>query len=219
MADADTTSKAPESTDKGLAELQGKVESELSSIKEQLQSMNQQYSQGLQEIKSAVAPKAPTMTVEDDDIFDPKTLRKKIINEATGIADSMIRANREKDIMIYNLAQDYPELQSDRELQNEMLAAQKALPKDLQDTAIGYKMAALEAVTKKGLIAKSKRQVVDQDIASGGARSAAKPDKSQAKVSDKTIAIAELLRGRTLTEDEKKSLAATVKRDTYSRYR
>jgi hypothetical protein len=217
VADVDNQGKAPESqTDKGLEEIRGKMESELSSIKDQLAAMNDQYLQGQREIKSALTPKQAV--VDDDDFFDPKALRSKILSEATATAGEMLAEERRKNATIYTLAQEYPEIQSDRELQKSILEAQKGLPKSIMDTADGYEMAVLKAIAKKGLLPKSKRPVVDDDFSSGSGRSAKQSTKT-AKASDKTVMIAELLRGRALTKEEAESLEQASKRDTYGRYR
>lgn len=218
MVDEDTSSNAPESkTDKGLESIRDKMESELSLIKEQLTSMNEQNAREMQRVVAAVTPRQDT-TVGDDDIFDPKALRSKILSEATKTASDMLAEERRKNTTLYQLAQEYPEIQTDRELQKAITEAQSKLPTSIQDTADGYEMAVLKAVARAGVLPKSKRPVVDEDVSAGSGRSV-KASSKGTKSSDKTVMIAELLRGRALTDNELKSLDQASKRDTYGRYR
>lgn len=218
MADVDN-SNAPDTKVDPTEEIRKTVDSKLAEVQAQLEAMNQQFANSLQTITKSMAP-APVTEVSDDDFFEPKKLKEKILAEATKTAQEMLMEDRRKNATIYQLAQEYPEIQTDRDLQKAILDAQKALPKSLQDTADGYELAVMKAIAKQGVLPKSKRQVVDEDVSSGSGRGSRQTSASKpAKLSEKTIAVAELLRGRALTDEEMKSLEVTSKRDSYGKYR
>lgn len=218
MADVDNNS-APDSKVDATEEIRKTVDSKLAEVQAQLEAMNQSFANSLQTITRSMQPQTPVTEVSDDDFFEPKKLKEKILAEATKTAQEMLMEDRRKNATIYQLAQEYPEIQTDKSLQKEILEAQKALPKSLQDTADGYELAVMKAIAKQGVLPKSKRQTVDDDISAGGGRSTRTTAKKEAKLSDKTIMVAELLRGRALTEEEMKSLEQTSKRDSYGKYR
>lgn len=221
MADADSQDSTSQQV--STTELSGKinsVETQLASVAAQIQSMNQ----GFQAATAALTAKAATREeeVSDDDVYNPAKLTSKILNKATDIATQIINDNRAKDMKIHQLAQEYPEIHSNVDLRKQILAEQSKLPKSFQDTADGYEMAVLKAVTNAGILAKSKRPVVDEDFSAGSGRSSGGSRRERGtakKVSEATVAFAELLRGRELTKDEQKSLENANQRDSFGKYR
>lgn len=219
---ADSKNETPESKVDPIASIKTEIDSKLAEVKAQIEAMNSSFAEGMSALTSTLKPQK-NVEVTDDDVFSPRELKDKILSQAAEMSQQMLNEERKKNSTIYQMAQEYPEIQTDRELQNEILKAQKSLPKSLQDTAEGYEMAVLKAVARQGVLPKSKRPVagVDDDISVGSSRSPGEGRKTsgKVKVDEKTIAFAELLRGRELTDEEVKGLESATKRDSYSRYR
>jgi hypothetical protein len=81
-------------------------------------------------------------------------------------------------------------------------------------------MAVLKAVTKAGLVPKSKRQVLDEDVSAGGSRGTGETNrKSKSKVTDQMLRAAEAL-GRPVDDpDFVKRLEEAANRTAWNRYR
>lgn len=221
MADAEQQDNTSQQTQPDLSGKINTVEARLNEVAEQIRAMNEGFAAATAAL-TAAKPAARVEEVEDDDIYEPKKLKGKILNEATSIARSLMQEERQKDQTIYGLAQEYPEIHSSAEVRKAVLAEQAKLPAAFKDTAAGYEMAVLKAVTSQGLVPKSKRQSVDADISAGNGRgtgAGARSAGSAKKVSENTVMIAELLRGRELSKEELKSLESAAQRQHYNRYR
>lgn len=221
MVDADNNEQTPEMKKGGdgldqLASFKSELDQKLSEVQQQLLAINSQFS-AAQAARNAPANEEVT----DEDIFEPKKLEAKMTAKATAIAERMIKEEQRKSAVIYELAKDYPEIQSDVQLQAAVREAQKTLPEGMRDTAEGYEMAVLKAVAKQGILPKSKRQQIssgdDFSMESRGVGNRARQQK-KAKASSTTRAFAEFLRGRTLTEEESKRLDEAAARTRYNRY-
>jgi hypothetical protein len=205
-----------------LATIKSELDQKFAAITEQIKTQNDAFAQAFDRLAN---PRQPVAEVDDSDVFDAKTLNKKVTSAAASVAEEMIREERRKNATIYQMAQEYPEIHTDRELQKEIVAVQKTLPKHLQDTVEGYEMAVLKAVVSKGVTPKSKRQAPTEDdfsvSSSSSSRSGERRERAQSKrkVSDDTLIVAELLRGRELTDEEKKGLEVAAQRESYTKYR
>lgn len=207
------------------------AKSELEALKEQLAQMNQQYQASMQSIVETVTSQAqakyepqedPYMTEEEKRI---KMLESKISDLESSSAkrtQEMIRRERELDNTVVRLASMYPEIQADSKVQQAVVSEHNKLNKSLQDTAEGYELAVQRAVTKMGLVPKSKRQQAgssDDYVASGSkGGGSATTKKGKSKVDEKTLAFAALL-GRDI-EDPKviEGLERATERDRWNRY-
>lgn len=204
------------------------TEKVLSDIAEQIRAMNAQNQEAMKAVASSIASSKSSKketVVEDDDYFDAKKLQKKVGAIANDIATNALKKERELNNTIYALTQDYPEIGSDPEIRKAVLQAHQSLPESIRDTADGYETAVLKAVSKAGLLPKNKRQARSDadDFAVGGQRGLGErrqETKGSKKVSNKTLAFAELLRGRSLTKEEEKGIEEVASnRDTFRRYR
>lgn len=215
MADADTkdnTSLAPE---KVLEGIRTEIDAKLAAVNDQLAALNQSFK------AAAEASTTKKVEVSDDDIYQPVELKKKILQEATQMTNEILKADREKALMIHSLSREYPEISSDPAMQKAVLAAQAEIPTSIRDTAAGYEMAVLKAVSKAGLVPKSKRQSESNDeFALNGSRGGNRERTGgKKKVSEATLAFAQLL-GRDVSDPKVvKGLEEAANRDTYNRYR
>ena len=90
--------------------------------------------------------------------------------------------------------------------------------KNLSATQLGA-IAIKGSVAKAGIIAKSKRQAVDEDISMGSRSANEQRPKSKVKISQDTLAVAQLM-GRDINDPEVlKRLEAAAQRSDYTRYR
>lgn len=217
MADADTkenTSQNSNGANQGSQGDNGALNAQLTQVQEELRKMNER----MEATQNAIAESNRVkVTKEDDDenIYDPKVLSRKM--EAA--FDTKLRAERQKDLTIYNLAQEYPEIQTDSKIRAAVLEAQNQIPASLRDTADGYEMAVLKAVSKAGLMPKSKRQVIDDDVSISPRSSGTRPTAKRTKVSDRTLQVAEML-GRDISDPKVLAgLEEAANRDTYNKYR
>lgn len=221
MSDTTAGNKETPASQADLAqELKSSVDSKLAEVQAQLDAMNRQFMEGFQAMKRATQPE-PSMEVSDDDVFDPKRLKEKVLSEAKRTATEMLQEERKKNSTIYNLAKEYPEINTDQSLQKAILDAQKSLPVSLQDTAEGYELAVMKAVAQQGVLPKSKRAAkeIDPDVSAGSRGGRQERSQAKKKLSENTLRFAELLRGRELTEEEMKNLEKAAQRDDYLRYR
>lgn len=221
MADADNKETSPNDQ-----KIQGVTKSELDAklgeVQQQLQAMNSQFAEGLQTLASAVKPPQKVQSAFSDDVvYDPAKLESAVTQKAGEIATQMLQKERDLNTTIYNMAQDYPEIQSDPAIQKAVREAQAALPASMRDSAFGIETAILKAVTKAGLVPKSRRQVIDDEVSVSGTRSEATRSSSgkKQKIDPKTLEFAQLL-GRDISNpDVLKGLEEATQRESYNRYR
>ncbi len=218
MADADTNTNTSQNSSSnnasGSTGNQAELTRQLAEIQENLGRMNSQMEATQAAIAAANQRAAPIQKQEDENLFEPQ----QMINKMEKIFDTRLRTEKAKDMTIYNLAQEYPEIQTDSKLRQAVLEAQKSIPESIRDTADGYELAVLKATQKAGLIPKSQRRSVEDEPSYDGRRSTAKA-KPRVKVSDATLQVAELM-GRNISDPETlKRLEDAANRDTYSKYR
>lgn len=218
MVDADdktNTSSSTEGSNADKSKGNEAINASLSEVQEQLRAMNTAMEAQQKAFIDAINKPTKKQEEEDDNTYDPK----KLLEKAEQSFDKKLRSERAKDMMIYNLAQEYPEIQTNKEVRQAVLEAQKSIPEALRDTADGYEMAVLKAVSKSGLVPKSKRQAIDDDMSMSSRGNNRPPPKAKVKVSDKTLMVAQLL-GRDI-EDPKvlAGLEAAANRETYTKYR
>lgn len=214
---ADNTNETSQKTDQEKDTSKGNdvLATRLAEVQEQLRQMNASM-EATQTAIAAANKRQVQVEEKEDNLYDPKQLLAK----SEEVMNRRLREEKAKDNMIYSLAQEYPEIQTDTKLRNAILDAQKGLREDIRDTADGYEMAVLKAVSKAGLTPKSKRQTVDEDISTGprGGNPGTKRT-GRVKVSEKTLAIAQLM-GRDISDPEVlKRLEEASNRDRYDKYR
>lgn len=222
MADADNKEDTSDKAGKGpdLSGLKTDIDAKLAEVNDQIASMNQQFVTGMKAITDAVKPKKDEVD-DDDAAYEPAKFRQKVLSEASSIFDKKLKEEQSKNATVYNLAQEYPEIQTNADVRKAVLEAQKTLPEEIRDTALGYETAVLRAVSKQGLVPKSKRDAnLDPDIAAGGGRGTGTGQRDKkVKVSENTLAIAQLL-GRDITDKNVlKGLEEAAQRTTYTRYK
>lgn len=222
MADEDIQN-APDQENQApdpIGQLRSETDAKLAEITAQLKAQNEVFARNFQ----ALMPKAPPEpTIGDDDVLDPRGLRDKIVSEANRTITEALNEERRKNATIVNLAKEYPEINTDSKFQDAIVEAQKSLPQSIRDTADGYELAIMKAVARQGILPKSKRTESDPDgfTAASSSSSAASARQRAAnpkgKVSDKTLAMAQLL-GRDISDPEVvKSLQNAAKRG-YGRF-
>lgn len=215
---ADNTQETSQTTENQSNGKKDALAETLAQVTEQLRAINESVAaqgQVIQSIRQPASKEEPT----EDDLYNPQAL----LNRAGQVMESKLREERAKDAKIFELSQDYPEIKTDSKIRNDILAAQRELPEAIRDTALGYETAVLKAVTKAGLVAKSKRQTVDDDMSMGsgssGGSSGGSRNTKRKKVSEETLMVAQLM-GRDINDPETlKRLEEASNRDSYSRYR
>lgn len=218
MADADkndnTSQNSTGNSAGGSTGNQDALTKQLAEIQENLGKMNAQMEATQAAIAVANQRANPPPKQEDENLFEPQ----QMINKMEKIFDTRLRTEKAKDMTIYNLAQEYPEIQTDAKLRQAVLDAQKTIPESIRDTADGYELAVLKATQKAGLVPKSQRRAVEDEPSYDARRSAVK-SKPRVKVSDATLQVAELM-GRNISDPETlKRLEDAANRDTYAKYR
>lgn len=215
MTDADN--KDTSQADKSNSD--GNKPDTLAEIRAQMEQLIQNQNQLTQTMASALKPQPRVEEEDEDQYYDPKKLRARVTQDTQSIIADQLRAEKAKDAMIWELAQEYPEIKSNQQIKNDILAAQKSLPENLRDTAVGYETAVLKAVSKAGLVPKSKRPTTDEDASFEPRGAGEARGNKKVKLSQNTLAIAELM-GRNVNDPEViKRLEAAANRDTYGKYR
>lgn len=218
MADADTNTTSQNTTGNKAGEGTGNQDAltkQLAEIQENLGKMNEQMLATQQAIVADRQARTAPVKQEDENLFEPQ----QMINKMEKIFDTRLRTEKAKDMTIYQLAQEYPEIQTDSKLRQAVLDAQKTIPESIRDTADGYELAVLKATQKAGLVPKSQRRVVEDEPSYDGRRTAAAKAKPRVKVSSATLQVAELM-GRNIEDPEVlKRLEDAANRDTYAKYR
>ncbi len=220
MADADNkdnTSQNPGANGGTGGGNQDALAKQLAEIQEGLAKVNARIEEQAQVALAQARASAATQQQKrrtEENLYEPETLLKR----AEELFDTKSRENKAKDMEIYSLAQEYPEIQTDTKLRAAVLEAQKSQPLTLQDTAQGYRLAVLEATSKAGIVAKSQRKTIEDSPDYDGTRRSAAP-KKRVKVSDATLQAAALM-GRDIEDPEVLArLEEAANRDTYGKYR
>lgn len=211
---------------------QNELKSELKAMQEQLAEMNQQYQANMQAVVDQIQASKQEPVYEDTTYMTDEEKRIKAleaqISEMKGSSvkqtQEMIRKERELDNTVVRLSRDYPEIQADAAIQQEVVKQHNMLPKNLQDTAEGYELAVNRVARNKGLIPKNKRtqDSSSEDFSSPGRKSGSGSQskaKGKSSIDPKTLAFAQAL-GRDI-EDPKvlEGLEKASQRDNYLRYR
>ncbi len=191
------------------------VSNQLAALGETLRQMNQRQEATDETLRQIAAQRRAPAQEEVVNDYEPST----ILAKAKDAFSDQLRAEKAKDMMVYTLAQEYPEIQTDPKVRQAVIDAQKDVPESIRDTAAGYEHAILKATSRFGIIPKSKRQTVDEDTylaPSGGNRQA---PKKGVKISENQRRIAELM-GQNVDDPEYiKRLEAANKRDRFDKYR
>lgn len=216
---ADTNDTLPD--DQKTNQSQGKdvLAERLAEVTELLRAQNEQSQAQASAIAALAANQRAAAPREEENLYEPTAL----LNKASQLMEKKMKEEREKDVMIWDLAQDYPEIKSDPKLRQAVLEAQKSLPEHMRDTATGYESAVLRATSKAGLVPKSKRQASSSDDFSmgpgGSSQAESNRPKAKKQVTQNMLAIAQLM-GRDISDPEViKRLESAANRDTYGKYR
>ncbi len=186
----------------------------LEALQTQLTEMNQKLEQQANTLAEAARRSAPAPKPEEQNLYEPQNM----VQHMEKIFDTRLRSEKQKDMTIYNLAQEYPEIQTDPKVRQAVLDAQKTVPESLRDTSEGYQLAVLQATSRAGLIPKSQRKTVDDDVSYDGSRRA-KPAAKRAKISQETLMAAQAMGKNTDDPEYIKRLEEAVNRDTFTKYR
>lgn len=217
MADADNKDTSQKPDGNGAGGGTGKEDAlaqQLAKIQEDLGKMNAQMEATQAAIAAANQRANPSPKPEEEDLYDPQQLLRR----AEAVFDTRLRADKDKDMTIYRLSQDYPEIQTDSKLRQAVLEEQRLMAESFRDTADGYRLAVLQATAKAGLVPKSQRKTVEDDVSYDGRRVQRTPPK-RIKVSDATIMAAQLMGRDTDDPEVMKRLEDAANRDTYTKYR
>lgn len=224
MADADQQDKtSPDSQNAGVT--RSELDAKLGEVMAQLQAMNATNQEMYQAVASAAKPQpqAQQRVFQDEDLYDAQKIEQKVATTANQIANQVVLRERELNTTIYNMAQEYPEIQSDTKVQQAVKEAREALPTNFRDTAQGLEMAILKAASKIGLIPKSKRSNdgLDPDFSAPVGRGSGEQRRqgSSAKVSEETLAAAELMGVNVSDPETVKRLEGYSQRKNWGSYR
>jgi len=222
MTTADNNEPKTPATGNSASPGAGDVDRQLAELRSQLANMNQNLADSLKKVVDVVKPQpAPkkAIAIDDEDIYDAGKLGTKVTEVASRIANETLQNERKLNAKIYELAQEYPEIQSNDEVRRLVIEANNNIREDIRDTVEGYEMAVLRAVSKAGLVPKSKRQHIDEDASGGSRRTETRRTEPKKKVSENTLLIAKLL-GRDIEDPAVKAgLENASNRDSFGRYR
>lgn len=165
---------------------------EIAEIKAQLQELAENTRATMEAVSTvAQRTKPPEPVVEDENLYEPDALLRKAASMAEGIVD----AREQRNQRMTEMSREYPELNTDAKLIQAAAAELGKLPANFRVTADGYETAILKAVAKAGLIPKSKRAnvTVDEDVSMSNRGGSSGNRERKQKVSDATLAAAELM--------------------------
>lgn len=214
--------------DNGVSELK----SELQQMQEQLANMNQSYQEQMQGMVDAFTKSQSQIdSTEDQYLSDEEKQIKQLRAEIQELKTSapkqtqeILKRERDLNTAVVRLASDYPEIQSDDKIRQAVLDQHAKLPSSMKETAEGYELAVQRAVAKAGLVPKARRQTSSADadsFSSPGQKmgsSSSGESGRKAKVSEKTLAVAQLL-GRDINDKNVlKGLEEATQRTKWNRY-
>ncbi len=215
MANADTENTSQTATQATGQQSGNEGNKAFKEMQEQLQAMNSKMEETLAAIAASNQRNTPKVQEVEENLYDPQV----VLQRAERIFDTKYRTEKQKDMTIFNLAQDYPEIQTDPKIRQAVLDAQKTVPEHMRDTAEGYQLAVLQATSRAGLIPKSQRKTVDDDVSYDGTRRQAQAPKKRVKVSDAMIEVAQRMGRNTDDPEVMKRLEDAANRDTFTKYR
>jgi len=202
---------------------------ELKAISEQLKvqndtqtQFNQAMAQEIRDLKVKAQPPVVNDPVDDDDTLldmSKADLDKRVddmVNKRVGQAEK----NRgDLDQVIMSIAAQYPEArQTGSDLNKKLIEIHSGLPKDLQNTAVGYELAASRAANNLGVLPMSSRSDKTSDFSLSGSRSSAPKDEEKSDLSEKTKLFAEAM-GLDMTNKKQVERIKERKRDNWKRYK
>lgn len=210
----------PEGTEPAVPDLLNElkqVKSESSrkfdNINSTLSTIQEQMNAALAEISARSQPRQQVAdeSLEDLAITNPKEYARQVALMASNAAEGVIQKSQVTQATLNSLVNDYPELgKPGTDMYNEALKEHNNLPKKLQGTPEGYRIAARDAAANLGILPVSKRQRQaddgDDDFVLNGQggrgndgrfKRNKKPD-----ISDKTVLMAKML-GRDPDKDPK----------------
>ncbi len=195
------------------------LKSELQQSTNQTQAMMDQYLAAInaRAAGSQAAPAAKKLA--DLQYEDPDAYEREIENRAARIAneivDRKLSSSNATQTVINSLASEYPELKDiNSELSQEALKVYQTLPKHLQGTPEGTRMAIREAAALSGVVPVSKRKASESEefsVSSGSPSRRASSKKED--VDDKTLVFAQAIGLNTNDPKILENLKKNTKRD------
>lgn len=219
-----------------IKNIKAEMERKFSNITKQLQTQNEQLMQAITQV--ATPKKAPQKEAEvSEDLVDlmysdPGAYARRIAEMATSAATKQVSAqvNRSNEVntTLQRMVSEYPELNDQgSEMYQKAIEIYNTLSEDEKQSASGVKLAIREAAADLGVVPVSKRRrSEDDDFNFGGNVSDNKgsannkrKQRDEVKVSEDTLAFAQLL-GRNIDDPKVKAgLEKASKRKDYGRYR
>jgi hypothetical protein len=209
---ADTTQENLPNTENGSQSKGNHTDAELASVKAQLAELieaNRTIATTLVEQRRQA--EIPT---EEENLFDPQTLLRK----TEALVEARINTERSTTAKIAEMSREYPEINSDTKLMQAVVNELKALPSSIQQTADGYEVAILKAVNKAGIVPRSRRQAVDEDVSMGNRGGGTQGREKKTKLSQNSMDLAELMGLNTSDPEVVKRLEKRAQRSRWNKY-
>ena len=130
----------------------------------------------------------PAAAEVEENLYEPETLLRR----AEQRAEAKILARETLQLKVMEMAKEYPEINSDTKIMNDVQAQLRNLPANLQQTPEGYEIAINRAASSNKLVPRSRRQTVDDDISVSNAGVDRRSSKKQ-KVTSEQLELAALL--------------------------
>lgn len=188
---ADTTNENLPDTENTSQNKGNTVDAELASVKAQLAELIENQKATMSAIAETRRPAQTEQEPEDDNLYEPNNLLRK----AEQVMERKFQAEQAKNAKIAEMGREYPEIHTDTKVMNAVVEELKKLPSSIQQTADGYEMAILKAVTKAGITPRSRRSIVDEDVSLGNSSSSNERKGSQGKkkLSANSLTLASLM--------------------------
>lgn len=146
------------------------LESKFTAMDDQIKAMNDNFKQLTETLimSQARQQQPPAEEKPDYENMSGEELEARLAARTASIIDSKLAESQKKSTALQNtlieLHSDYPELSKNTsDLSKAMVDAHKKLPKHLQETPEGYKMATLLAAQQTGTLPKARRTSNDSE--------------------------------------------------------
>lgn len=211
--------------DKGNKDI-ADVKTSIASLADEVKNTNASLAQLADTLIAANKPKEVVIDEPDAADLTPTQLEERIITRVTKAANDKIENIQTRqtalNATLVELHQSYPEIgTTGSDMNKKMVEFHAKLPKHLQETAEGYRMATLQAAQDTGTVPVSKRSKnPDSEDFSLSPEGNPQPRRSQkpVKLSQDTINFAELM-GVNHKDDKVKARLTEYAGRTYAKYR
>lgn len=220
-----------ETTNQGEPKLDSSdINKRLKEVQDQLVAMNRENTANLNVLADAIIKNKKTdVQVEQKQIesfYDttPAELEDRITNKVVSAVSGLSAKEKQTQAIIVGLVQEYPELSdTNSAFYKRAIEKETNLPSYLRNTSEGYKLAAHETAAELGLLPKSKRQTLNEDTfsmsSSGGSRMSTDNKSKRVKISDNTMAVAELMGVNVKDPKVLKRLENAAQRKSWGKYK